>query len=40
MKHPVIDQALEDPSVMKGLVSILVNFTELYDQLRQRAKAG
>ena len=34
------DQALEDPSVMKGLVNILVNFTELYDQLRQRAKAG
>jgi type I restriction enzyme R subunit len=34
------DQALDDPNVMKGLVSILVNFTELYDQLRERAKAG
>jgi type I restriction enzyme R subunit len=34
------DQALNDPKVMRGLVDILMNFTELYDALRQRAKAG
>jgi type I restriction enzyme R subunit len=33
-------QALDDPKVMEGLVDILVNFTELYDQLRQRAKSA
>ena len=34
------DQALNDPRVMKGLVSVLVNFTELYEQLRSRAGAA
>ena len=34
------NQALHDPKVMKGLVEILVNFTDVYDLLRQRAKAG
>ena len=34
------NQALHDPKVMKGLVEILVNFTDVYDLLRERAKAG
>lgn len=34
------NQALNDPKVMKGLVDILVNFTDVYDQLRERAATG
>jgi type I restriction enzyme R subunit len=34
------DQALNDPKVMRGLVDILMNFTQLYEALRERAKAG
>jgi type I restriction enzyme R subunit len=31
-------QALNDPKVMEGLVNVLVNFTDLYDLLRERAR--
>ena len=33
-------QALGDPKVMEGLVKVLVNFTDLYDRLRERAGAS
>jgi type I restriction enzyme R subunit len=33
-------QALSDPKVMEGLVKVIVNFTDLYDQLRMRAGAA
>jgi type I restriction enzyme R subunit len=33
-------QALGDPKVMEGLVKVLVNFTDLYEQLRVRAGAA
>ena len=34
------DQVLNDKTVLHGLIDILVNFTDFYEQLRQRAKAG
>jgi hypothetical protein len=33
-------QVLDDPKVLSGLVDVLVNFTELYDRLRERAIAS
>ena len=39
-KEAVLEQAINDERVRRGLVDILVNFTDLYELLRGEKKAG
>ena len=39
-KAAVLEQAINDERVRRGLVDILVNFTDLYELLRGEKKAG